>query len=120
MAQSARLDELGAAELLALKRQSLLDNSERHFRSRTDGLALVLGDGREYMDRELVGVRHVGGNELDAGVHKRRNERDIAAEPVELGDDELGLVLLKPSAQPVHHCREWVLRLGKELFRNVR
>jgi hypothetical protein len=75
MAQGARLGELGAAELLTLQRQSLLDNSERRFRSRADGLALVLGDGSEYMDRELVGVRHVGGDELDAGVQDRNYER---------------------------------------------
>jgi hypothetical protein len=39
-------------------------------------------------------VRVIHSNELDTGFHQRGDESQIAAQPVELGDDELGLVLL--------------------------
>ena|SRR6516225_7169079 len=39
-------------------------------------------------------MRHVGCDELDSAVHQRGNEGDVTTEPVEFGDDELGLQLL--------------------------
>jgi len=53
----------------------------------------VLGDSGKYVDGEPVGVRVVGGDELDVAVHQRCDEGEIAGEAVELCDDELGLVL---------------------------
>jgi hypothetical protein len=38
-------------------------------------------------------VRVVGGDELDVAVHQRSDEGEVAGEAVELGDNELGLVL---------------------------
>src|SRR5580704_13479521 len=55
-------DELRPAELFPAS----LCRCERRFRPRADGLSLVLSDGRENMDRELVGVRHIAGDELNA------------------------------------------------------
>jgi hypothetical protein len=39
------------------------------------------------VDGELVGVRVVAGDEIDASVHERREEGDVAREPVQLSDD---------------------------------
>jgi hypothetical protein len=53
-------------------------------------LALVLRHGGENVDGELVGVRVVAGDEIDASVHERGEEGDVAREPVQLSDDQLG------------------------------
>ena len=58
-----------------------------------DGCPLVFGDSGQDADGEPVGVRIVGCEELDVAVHQRGDEGQIAAQAVELGDDELGLVL---------------------------
>jgi hypothetical protein len=58
-----------------------------------DRLALVLSNGRQDVDSQLVGVRVVNRHELDAGVYKSRHEGQISREPIELGDDQPGLVL---------------------------
>src|SRR5262249_52587237 len=47
----------------------------------------------KYVDGEPVGVRIVGGDELDVAVHQGGDEREIAGEAVELGDDEFDFVL---------------------------
>jgi hypothetical protein len=54
----------------------------------------VLGDGRKDVQCEPRGVRVIDGDELDAWVHQRGDESQVAREPVELRDDELGLQLL--------------------------
>jgi hypothetical protein len=54
----------------------------------------VLGEHREHLQGHLVRVRHVSGDEFDPAIHERGDEGDIAGEPVELGNDELGLELL--------------------------
>ncbi len=48
----------------------------------------MLGDSRENMHRQPVRHRHVGRGELDAAFHQGRDERDIARQPVQLGDDQ--------------------------------
>src|SRR5262249_60670052 len=59
-----------------------------------DRIALVLSNSSEDMDRELGGRRVVAADEVDLAVHQHRNEREVAAEPIKLGDDELRPVLL--------------------------
>jgi hypothetical protein len=41
-----------------------------------------LGDGRENMNRQLVGVRIIDGGKLDAGIHERCDECEIAGKPI--------------------------------------
>ena len=50
-----------------------------------DHLALVLGDGDEDVQGQLVGGGHVDRSELDAGFHQVGDERDVAGQAVELG-----------------------------------
>jgi hypothetical protein len=53
----------------------------------------VLGDSGKYVDGEPVGVRVIGGDELDVAVHQGCDEGEIAGEVVDLGDGELSRVL---------------------------
>src|SRR5262245_612785 len=46
------------------------------------------------MDCELGGRRVVAANEGDLAVHQHRNEREISAEPIQLSNHQLRLVLL--------------------------
>src|SRR6516225_529089 len=46
------------------------------------------------MDRELGSVRHVDRHELYAALHQCCDESQVARQPIELGDDQLGLTLL--------------------------
>jgi hypothetical protein len=39
-----------------------------------------------------VGLRQVDGHEVDAAVHEPGDERDVAGQPIELGDDQGGVV----------------------------
>ena len=48
----------------------------------------------ELVTGELVGVRVVAGDEIDASVHERGEEGDVAREPVQLSDDQLGALAL--------------------------
>jgi hypothetical protein len=52
----------------------------------------VFGDRRQDVDGEAVGLREVDGFEIDAGFHQVRHERNVARQPVQLRDDELGAV----------------------------
>ena len=67
-----------AAELLAAR----LGCRQGGLGALADGFALVLGDGGQDMDGELVGVRVVGCDELDAGIRQRGDEGEIAGQPV--------------------------------------
>lgn len=58
-----------------------------------DRLPFVLSNGRQNMKRQFVGVGIVDRDELDAGIHHGRDKGQVAREPVQLGDDELRLVL---------------------------
>jgi hypothetical protein len=49
-----------------------------------DHFSLVLRHGREDVHRQLVGMRIIERHELDAAVHQRGDERQIAAQPIEL------------------------------------
>src|SRR5436189_3702359 len=46
------------------------------------------------MNHELVGVRVVRSNEIDAAFHQAGDEMDISGKPIELGDDQRRLGLL--------------------------
>ena len=48
----------------------------------------MLSHGGEDMDRQLVGMGVINGNEFDAAFHKRGNEGQVAGQAVELGDDK--------------------------------
>ena len=76
----------------------LLGGLQRGLGALADRLTLVFGDGGQDVDGEPVGVRIVGGDELDVAVHQGCDEREIAGEAVELGDDELGLQGPPPQA----------------------
>jgi hypothetical protein len=52
----------------------------------------MLGEGGQHVQHQLAGVRVVGGDELDIALHQGADERDVAPEPVELGDEQRGLV----------------------------
>ena len=77
------------AELLAPR----LGCGEGGLGTLADGLALMLGDSGQNVDGELVGMRVIDRDKLDAAIHQRGDEGEVAGQPVELGNDELGLVL---------------------------
>jgi hypothetical protein len=52
-------------------------------------LGLVLGDGRENVDRQSVRLRKIDGHEIDFAFHEAADEMHIASKTVELGNDEL-------------------------------
>jgi len=83
-------DALIVAKLLAVG----LGGRERGLGAGRDRIALVLGASGEDMNRKLRGRRVVAANKVDLAVHQHCNERQVAAEPIELGDDELRPVLL--------------------------
>jgi hypothetical protein len=93
MAQGARVGALGAAKLLAVR----LEHSQRRFRPRADDGALVFRERGHEVDRELVGVRHVGGDELDFRLHQRGNEMHVARQAIDItlaGEDMFGRSVL--------------------------
>ena len=55
----------------------------------------MLGDSGQDVDGEPVRVRVVDGDELNPAFHQVRDEREVAAEPVHLRDDQDGLQLLR-------------------------
>ena len=55
--------------------------------------ALMLGEGGQQMDHQLVGVGIVDGLELHPALHQVGNEGHVAAQAVELGNDERSLLL---------------------------
>jgi hypothetical protein len=56
--------------------------------TRQDCRFCKLGDGRENMHRQAVGLRKVHGDEIDLALHQAADEMHIASEAVELGNDE--------------------------------
>jgi len=54
----------------------------------TDLVSLPLAHDRVHLKHDLVGVRHVGGDELHAGLDQPRYEVNIAGQSVELGDQQ--------------------------------
>jgi hypothetical protein len=69
-----------------------LRGGKRGFGALADRLTFLLGHQRHDPDREPIGVRHVDCDELDARLLKSKKEVRVAAQPVELGDDELCVV----------------------------
>lgn len=61
-----------------------------------DQLALVLGQHGEDADGERVGVGHVHGQEVHVAVAQAEDEPGVAAEAVELGDQQPGPLPLGP------------------------
>src|SRR5262245_20606874 len=66
--------EAGAAKLDA----AALGGGQGGLGALADHCPLVLGDGGEDVDGEPVGVRVVGGDELDVAVHQRSDEGEVA------------------------------------------
>jgi hypothetical protein len=99
--RSARCCQAWTAEFLAAR----LGGGERGLGALRDCLALVLGDGGEDVDGELVGVRVITRDELDAAFYHRGYEMKVARQAVELGDNELCLV-------PSTGCEEGPVRGG--------
>ena len=66
----------------------------------------MLGDGREDVNRQLIGERIVHRDKLHTGVHEGRDECKIPGQAIELGNDELGslfcdrLLQLRPVIAP--------------------
>jgi hypothetical protein len=65
---------------------------QRFLGALADHATLLFGDHGHDPDGEPVRRRHVGCNEVDAGLLQTEKEMGIAAESVEFGDDELGAV----------------------------
>src|SRR5262249_61045294 len=53
----------------------------------------MLSDGRKDVEREPVCRREIAANELDLAVHQGGDEGNVAAQSIELRDDQLRLVL---------------------------
>jgi len=51
-------------------------------------LPFMLGERSQHVQHQLAGVRVVGGDELDIAFHQGADERDVAAETVQLGNDQ--------------------------------
>lgn len=58
-----------------------------------DHLALVFGDRGEDVQRQPIRLWEVAGHEIDVAVHQGRNEANAPSQPVELCDNQDGLVL---------------------------
>jgi hypothetical protein len=56
--------------------------------------ALVLGDGRQDVHRQLVRVRVIDGDEFHTRIHERRYKGEVAGQSIELGNDELSFLFL--------------------------
>jgi hypothetical protein len=60
-----------------------------------DRPCFVFGEGSHDMHGEPICLRHVGRNEIDAGLHQPGNEVHIARQAVELGDQQCSRALLR-------------------------
>ena len=65
-----------------------LGRLQRRLGALADHAALGLRHQRHDADHHLVRLRHVGGDELDAGLLQAEQEMRVAGEAVELGDDQ--------------------------------
>ncbi len=54
----------------------------------------MFGDGGQDVDGQLVGVRVIHRHELHPRLHESRHEGEISREPIKLGDDQPGFVLV--------------------------
>jgi hypothetical protein len=67
---------------------------ERILRPLADLLPFMLRKGRQQVDHELIGVRVVRRNEVDAALHQAGNKMDVPGQAVELCDYQRGLGFL--------------------------
>jgi hypothetical protein len=76
----------------------------RGFRALRDHLGFVLRDGRQYVNREAVGLREIDGVKLHPRFHQVRYERHVSGEPIKLTRpgclQEIGK---HPESIPGHH-----------------
>ena len=54
--------------------------------------ALFIGDHRHDADRQSIGCGHISGHEVDARLLEAKQEMRVAAEPIDLSDNELGAI----------------------------
>jgi hypothetical protein len=70
-----------------------------------NGLSLSLGDQRHDPDREVVGLRHVGGRELNASLLQAKEEMRVTGEAIKLGDEEDSASVRIPTKPATHSDR---------------
>ena len=58
-----------------------------------NGFSLMFGHRRQNVQRQLVRMRVIDRNELDTGVHERCDKGQVSRQPIQLGNDQLGLLL---------------------------
>lgn len=85
-----RSDGSHGAEL----RPSGLCGCEGLFRALADLVAFPFGHRSHDVNHHLVRLRHIAAEELDTALEKVRDDRDASGQPVELGDEEHGLIAL--------------------------
>jgi hypothetical protein len=73
-------------------RSSSLRGGKRGLGSGADPLAFVLSNHGHDANSQAVGVRHVGGDKVNASVTEAKQEIRIPRQAIQLGDDELGAV----------------------------
>jgi len=66
---------------------------ERVLCSLADLFSLMLSEGGQQMDHELIRMRIIGRDEINAAFHKAADKMYVAGESVELGDDQRTLGL---------------------------
>ena len=83
--QAVRVGQvLGLAEF----ESSRFSGTQRGFSSGRDQLRFPLGHGGHDVNGQVVGLRHIDGDESHPRFHERRHDSDVAGEAVELGDQE--------------------------------
>ena len=60
---------------------------------------------RERSDGQAVGLGEVDGYEVDTALHQLGDERDVARQPVELGDHQGGAVQAAQAKRPGRSLR---------------
>ena len=70
-----------------------LGGRQRLPRALGDHFSLMLRHSCQNVNGKLIGVRIVYGHEFNTAVHQRSDKRQIAAQPVELRNDEFRLLL---------------------------
>ena len=80
----------GAVAQVAELHPARLGHCQRLLGAPRDGFAFGLGHQRHDADGEVIGLRHIDGEEMHAAVAQRQQERGVPAQAVELGDDQGG------------------------------
>jgi hypothetical protein len=68
-----------------------LGGGERGLCPRADLFPLVLCERGKHMHHEFRGMCIIDRDELNAALHQIRDERDVAGDPIEYGDNQRGL-----------------------------